>query len=81
MASRVFGSELDLHTGGQDLAFPHHENEMAQSESFHGVEQWGHTYLHSGHVLLKDVKISKSLGNVVSIDDLLDRCTVDQFRL
>ena len=41
MASRVFGQELDLHTGGRDLAFPHHDNEMAQSESYHEVEQWG----------------------------------------
>eukprot|EP00037_Helgoeca_nana_P022916 m.236171 g.236171 ORF g.236171 m.236171 type:complete len:571 (-) comp26174_c0_seq1:66-1778(-) len=81
MASRVFGSTLDLHTGGKDLAFPHHENEMAQSESFHGVAQWGQTYLHSGHVMLKGSKMSKSVGNIVRVDDLLSQHTADEFRM
>eukprot|EP00040_Diaphanoeca_grandis_P026205 m.146512 g.146512 ORF g.146512 m.146512 type:complete len:576 (-) comp30483_c0_seq1:29-1756(-) len=81
MASKVFGKHLDLHTGGQDLAFPHHENEMAQSESFHGCSQWGNVYLHSGHVMLKDLKISKSVGNVISIESILNRCSADDFRL
>eukprot|EP00041_Stephanoeca_diplocostata_P032150 m.1023176 g.1023176 ORF g.1023176 m.1023176 type:complete len:615 (+) comp24096_c1_seq28:1180-3024(+) len=81
MASEVFGATLDLHTGGQDLAFPHHENEMAQSESYHGVAQWGSCYLHSGHVLLGDTKMSKSLGNVISIQALLDRHSADELRM
>lgn len=81
MASRVFGDRLDLHTGGKDLAFPHHENEMAQSESFHGVAQWGATYLHSGHVMLRGSKMSKSIGNVVRVDDILARHTADEFRM
>lgn len=46
--SEVFGSRLDIHTGGVDLAFPHHENEIAQSEVFHQCQQWGNYFLHSG---------------------------------
>lgn len=46
--SSVFGSHLDLHSGGIDLAFPHHENEIAQCEVFHQCEQWGNYFLHSG---------------------------------
>lgn len=69
MASEVFGPRLDLHTGGQDLAFPHHENEIAQSESHHCTDQWCNYFMHSGHVMLKDTKISKSLGNTIG------RCT------
>lgn len=46
--SEVFGSHLDIHTGGADLAFPHHENEIAQSEVFHQCQQWGNYFLHSG---------------------------------
>lgn len=46
--SEVFGSHLDIHTGGIDLAFPHHENEIAQSEVFHQCPQWGNYFLHSG---------------------------------
>lgn len=46
--SEVFGSHLDIHTGGKDLAFPHHENEIAQSEVFHQCQQWGNYFLHSG---------------------------------
>jgi cysteinyl-tRNA synthetase len=81
MASTFFGSTLDLHTGGQDLAFPHHENEMAQSESHHCVKQWCNVFLHSGHVMLKDTKISKSLGNTIGIDQILSECTPNQFRI
>ncbi len=81
MASAFFGPKLDLHTGGQDLMFPHHENELAQSESFHGTTDWCNYFLHSGHVMLKDTKISKSLGNTISIDEVLTQCTPAQFRL
>lgn len=80
MASSVFGAQLDIHSGGVDLAFPHHENEMAQSESFHCCPQWGGMYLHSGHVMLEDTKISKSLGNTIGVLEILKVCTPDQFR-
>lgn len=46
--SLVFGSQLDIHSGGVDLAFPHHENEIAQCEAFHQCRQWGNYFLHSG---------------------------------
>lgn len=46
--SLVFGSQLDIHSGGVDLAFPHHENEIAQCEAFHQCKQWGNYFLHSG---------------------------------
>lgn len=53
IASMVFGSQLDIHSGGIDLAFPHHENEIAQCEVFHQCEQWGNYFLHSGHLHVK----------------------------
>jgi hypothetical protein len=46
--SSVFGSQLDIHSGGIDLAFPHHENEIAQCEAYHQCGQWGNYFLHSG---------------------------------
>ena len=63
------------------MCFPHHENEIAQSESFHKVDQWANYFLHSGHVLLSDVKISKSLGNTISISEFLSKYTPNQFRI
>ena len=48
LPSSVFGSQLDIHSGGVDLAFPHHENEVAQSEAYHRCPQWGNYFLHSG---------------------------------
>ena len=47
-SSRVFGSCLDIHSGGIDLAFPHHENELAQSCSYHGITQWANYWMHTG---------------------------------
>ncbi|XP_078186860.1 putative cysteine--tRNA ligase, mitochondrial isoform X3 [Callithrix jacchus] len=69
IASMVFGSQLDIHSGGIDLAFPHHENEIAQCEVFHQCEQWGNYFLHSGHLHMKgkEEKMSKSLKNYVTI--------------
>lgn len=83
MASSRFGSTLDLHTGGQDLIFPHHENEIAQSEACFGCNQWCNYWLHTGHLNLKgDVnKMSKSLKNTIDIPELLSKYTSNQFRL
>lgn len=47
----MFGSQLDIHSGGIDLAFPHHENEIAQSEAYHQCDQWANYFLHSGKSL------------------------------
>ncbi|XP_028622200.1 probable cysteine--tRNA ligase, mitochondrial isoform X2 [Grammomys surdaster] len=83
MASEVFGSHLDIHTGGIDLAFPHHENEIAQSEVFHQCPQWGNYFLHSGHLHVKgkEEKMSKSLKNYITIKDFLQTFSPDVFRL
>ncbi|XP_058526785.1 probable cysteine--tRNA ligase, mitochondrial isoform X2 [Ochotona princeps] len=83
VASMVFGSQLDIHTGGVDLAFPHHENEIAQSEVFHQCSQWGNYFLHSGHLHVKgrEEKMSKSLKNYVTIKDFLRTFSPDVFRL
>ncbi|XP_056314842.1 probable cysteine--tRNA ligase, mitochondrial isoform X3 [Danio aesculapii] len=83
IASSVFGHQLDIHSGGIDLAFPHHENEIAQSEAYHHCEQWGNYFLHSGHLHLKGSveKMSKSLKNYVTIKDFLASYTANEFRL
>lgn len=83
VASRMFGSQLDIHSGGIDLAFPHHENEIAQSEAFHQCRQWANYFLHSGHLHLKGnaEKMSKSLKNYITIKDFLQSHTAEEFRM
>jgi len=72
LALRELGSTIDLHAGGQDLIFPHHECESAQSEAVTGVPFARH-WLHVGMVRLGGEKMSKSLGNLVFVDDLLEK--------
>lgn len=67
------GAPPDLHTGGTDLRFPHHENEIAQSEAFYQCKPWCPHFLHIGHVTMRGEKMSKSLGNTQSIRQFLDR--------
>ncbi|XP_048955488.1 probable cysteine--tRNA ligase, mitochondrial isoform X2 [Canis lupus dingo] len=83
ISSLVFGSQLDIHSGGVDLAFPHHENEIAQCEAFHQCKQWGNYFLHSGHLHVKgkEEKMSKSLKNYITIKDFLKTFSPDVFRL
>lgn len=83
IASGVFGSQLDIHSGGIDLAFPHHENEIAQSEAYHQCEQWANYFLHSGHLHLKGSaeKMSKSLKNYITIKDFLQSYSANEFRM
>ncbi|NXX32939.1 SYCM protein, partial [Nicator chloris] len=83
ISSAVFGKQLDIHTGGIDLAFPHHENEIAQCEVYHQCEQWGNYFLHSGHLHIKgsQEKMSKSLKNYITIKDFLKKGSSDQFRM
>jgi cysteinyl-tRNA synthetase len=72
MASRLLGESFDIHGGGQDLQFPHHENEIAQSEGASGktfVKLW----MHNGFVRVDDEKMSKSLGNFFTVRDILKR--------
>jgi len=66
------GETIDIHTGGSDLIFPHHENEIAQSEAVTGKQLARH-WLHTGMVKVEGEKMSKSLGNFITIRDLLDR--------
>lgn len=83
VASSVFGSQLDIHSGGIDLAFPHHENEIAQSEAYHQCGQWCNYFLHSGHLHLKGraEKMSKSLKNYITIKDFLQSYSPSEFRI
>jgi cysteinyl-tRNA synthetase len=69
MSKKHLGETIDLHTGGVDLLFPHHENEIAQSECCNGTEFSRHWY-HSEHLLVDGKKMSKSLGNLYTLDDL-----------
>ncbi|WFD31409.1 cysteine--tRNA ligase [Malassezia sp. CBS 17886] len=81
MASAVLGDEIDIHSGGVDLLFPHHDNELAQSEAFHGCAQWINYFLHTGHLHIEGLKMSKSLKNFISIDEALQRYSARQLRL
>ncbi|KAJ8984870.1 hypothetical protein NQ317_002709 [Molorchus minor] len=80
MASTIFGTKLDIHTGGVDLKFPHHDNEIAQSEAHFGSPDWVKYFLHSGHLTIAGCKMSKSLKNFVSIQDALSKYTTRQLR-
>ena len=77
MCSDVLGSQIDIHSGGIDLAFPHHDNELAQSEAYwvdEGHEhQWVNYFLHMGHLSIQGSKMSKSLKNFTTIREALDR--------
>jgi hypothetical protein len=65
-----FGEQIDIHGGGNDLIFPHHENEIAQSECFTG-KQFARYWIHNGMLQLSGEKMSKSLSNIISIEDFL----------
>jgi len=81
MSLKYLGDTLDIHGGGQDLVFPHHENEIAQSESFSGVKPFVKYWLHNGLVQLGEEKMSKSLGNLVPLKEALARYSADAFRI
>ena len=71
MAVKYLGMSFDIHTGGTDLIFPHHENEVAQAEALAGEEPFVRHWLHTGMVQMGDTKMSKSLGNVALASDVL----------
>ncbi|MEW6033467.1 MAG: cysteine--tRNA ligase [Chloroflexota bacterium] len=81
MSIRYLGETLDIHGGGRDLIFPHHENEIAQSESYTGAVPFVRYWLHNGMVQIGEEKMSKSLGNMVTVRELLQRYTPDAIRL
>lgn len=79
MATKYLGDTIDIHAGGQDLTFPHHENEIAQSEAKTG-HVFAHYWLHNGFVTLDEEKMSKSLGNVVLVRELVKEFDPDAIR-
>ncbi|KAJ2548077.1 cysteinyl-tRNA synthetase [Coemansia sp. RSA 1933] len=81
MASEMLGSQIDMHTGGIDLAFPHHDNEMALSEACFENHQWVNYFLHRGHLHIEGNKMSKSLKNFISIKESLKKYTARQIRI
>src|ERR1700744_5971940 len=72
MSARYLGETFDIHGGGIDLQFPHHENEIAQSEGAHHGRPFANVWLHNGFLEVEGAKLSKSLGNFVTISELLN---------
>ncbi len=81
MSMTYLGDSLDIHGGGQDLVFPHHENEIAQSEASTGVIPFSRYWVHNGLLRLGGDKMSKSLGNLVSVEEALQQFSPDTIRL
>lgn len=71
MSARHLGRTIDIHAGGQDLVFPHHENELAQSSCAHDGAPLARYWLHNGYLNMDNAKMSKSLGNVLLVHDLI----------
>lgn len=81
MCSHHLDDAVDIHGGGRDLIFPHHENEIAQSEAFSGQQPFARIWMHNGMMQLNGEKMSKSRGNVIRIRDILDADRSAAFRL
>jgi cysteinyl-tRNA synthetase len=81
MSIKYLGEQIDIHGGGQDLIFPHHENEIAQSESYTGRKPFVKYWMHNGLLQMGAEKMSKSLGNLITIRDALKKYTADAIRL
>ena len=79
MSRKYLGKTIDIHAGGADLIFPHHENEIAQSECANGCK-FVNYWLHNGFVTINKEKMSKSLGNFLTIDDLLKKYDANTIR-
>ncbi|ODV70415.1 cysteinyl-tRNA synthetase [Hyphopichia burtonii NRRL Y-1933] len=81
MASDITGETMDIHSGGVDLCFPHHDNELAQSEAYYNNKQWVNYFLHNGHLHIQGQKMSKSLKNFITIEQALKDFSSRQLRL
>ena len=81
MSLRYLGPTIDIHGGGEDLIFPHHENEIAQTEAYTGVQPFVRYWLHNAWVKMGEEKMSKSLGNFITIRDGLEKVGGDALRL
>ncbi|ETW10241.1 cysteine-tRNA ligase, variant [Aphanomyces invadans] len=84
MTHHVLGDAIDVHSGGVDLRFPHHNNEIAQCDAYHHHacdHTWCKHFVHFGHLYIKGLKMSKSLKNFITIDSLLETYSADTFRV
>lgn len=81
MASAILGESMDIHSGGYDLKFPHHDNELAQSEAHFENDVWTRYFLHSGHLTIAGCKMSKSLKNFITIQEVLQKYSARQLRI
>ena len=81
MVETYLGDEIDIHGGGQDLIFPHHENEIAQSCCAHNSSNYASYWMHNGYLNMEGEKMSKSLGNIITIKDLLENYDGEVVRL
>jgi len=81
MAEKHLGRTIDIHAGGQDLVFPHHENELAQSACAHDGEVFARYWLHNGFLGIDNTKMSKSLGNVMLVHDMVKTIPGEVIRL
>ena len=79
MAGRYLGKTIDIHCGGQDLVFPHHENEIAQSEAANGCE-FSHYWMHNGYINVDNRKMSKSLGNFFTVREVAEKFGYEPIR-
>ncbi len=79
MAKKYLGDEIDIHAGGEDLIFPHHENEIAQSEAANGV-QFAKYWMHNGFLNIDNKKMSKSLGNFFTVRDIAEKYDLQVLR-
>jgi cysteinyl-tRNA synthetase len=81
MVEKYLGEEIDIHGGGQDLIFPHHENEIAQSCCANKNKNYVNYWVHNGYLKMEGEKMSKSVGNIISIKDLLSNYDGEVIRL
>ena len=81
VAGDILGERIDIHSGGEDLKFPHHDNELAQSEACFGCKQWVNYFTHTGHLHIEGLKMSKSLKNFITIRQALENNTSRQLRI
>ncbi|CAG0900024.1 unnamed protein product [Cyprideis torosa] len=81
MASEICGESIDIHTGGFDLKFPHHDNELAQAEAYFDNDHWIRYFIHSGHLTIAGCKMAKSLKNFITIQQALKEHSARRLRL
>ncbi|MBF0522690.1 MAG: cysteine--tRNA ligase [Candidatus Omnitrophica bacterium] len=81
MNKEILGDQIDIHAGGRDLIFPHHENEIAQSEALTGKKPFARYWIHHGLLTINGQKMAKSLGNFITVEDALKKYTANQLKM